>query len=239
MEVISILDKKYGFSRIDNTSVVQNVIDQLTEAIISGKLKPGDQIPTETELARSFGVGRNSIREAIKIFIAFGVLEIRRAEGTFVSNSLSQSMINPLLYGIILNKGDSYESIKEFRKHMEIGILKLSIKNHTDEDLKMLREAYENLIKCAQAKNPDVEAIFEADNKFHSVVSIIAHNALMETMNELVRKLTFSKRYETTAYLLENNIDYLINAHTAIYDAIVKRDASNLDSIVPDHYFID
>ena len=55
------------FKKIKNKSVVQTVVDSITKVIISGDLKPGDKIPTEMELAESFGVGRNSIREAIKI----------------------------------------------------------------------------------------------------------------------------------------------------------------------------
>ena len=57
------------FKKIKNKSVVQTVVDSITKAIIAGELKPGDKIPTELELAESFGVGRNSIREAIKILV--------------------------------------------------------------------------------------------------------------------------------------------------------------------------
>ena len=70
--------------RIKSESVVQQIIDSLVEAMIRKELRPGDQIPTEMELAESLGVGRNSVREAIKILVYFGVLEIRRAEGTYV-----------------------------------------------------------------------------------------------------------------------------------------------------------
>ena len=67
--------------KINRSSVVQRVIDRLTEAIVSGELKPGDRIPTEMELAEQMGVARNSIREAVKILVYIGVLEIRRADG--------------------------------------------------------------------------------------------------------------------------------------------------------------
>ena len=59
-------------------SVVQSVINRLTEGMRTGELKPGDKIPTEPELAESFGVARSSIREAIKILTYLGVLESRR-----------------------------------------------------------------------------------------------------------------------------------------------------------------
>ena len=73
---------------INTKSVVQQVVDRLTQALINKELRPGDKIPTEKELASTFGAARNSVREAIKILISFGVLEIRRPEGTFVTNGL-------------------------------------------------------------------------------------------------------------------------------------------------------
>ena len=75
--------------RIKSESVVQQIIDSLVDAMIRKELRPGDQIPTEMELAEKLGVGRNSVREAIKILVYFGVLEIRRAEGTYVCEGFS------------------------------------------------------------------------------------------------------------------------------------------------------
>ena len=82
---------------------MQQVINSLTDAMLNRRLRPGDKIPTETELAETLGVGRNSIREAIKILVYLGVLEIRRAEGTFVCEGFSEGMIDPMIYGIILD----------------------------------------------------------------------------------------------------------------------------------------
>ena len=102
--------------KLNSESVVQQVINCLTDAIIHKELRPGDKIPTEMELAQTLGVGRNSIREAIKILVYLGVLEIRRAEGTFVCEGWSESMIDPLIYGIILDKSDSYDNLMELRE---------------------------------------------------------------------------------------------------------------------------
>ena len=81
--------------KLNNESVVQRVINCLTDAMINKELRPGDKIPTELELSETLGVGRNSIREAIKILVYLGVLEIRRAEGTFVCEGFTESMIDP------------------------------------------------------------------------------------------------------------------------------------------------
>jgi DNA-binding FadR family transcriptional regulator len=85
--------------------VVQRIVDSITGAIVEGRLRPGAQIPTEMELSESMGVGRNSVREAIKILEAMGVLDIRRAEGTFVVQGFQNRMLDPLVYGLILEGG--------------------------------------------------------------------------------------------------------------------------------------
>ena len=108
--------------KLNNESVVQRVINCLTDAMINKELRPGDKIPTELELSETLGVGRNSIREAIKILVYLGVLEIRRAEGTFVCEGFTESMIDPMIYGIILDKADSYDNLMELREMMEAEI---------------------------------------------------------------------------------------------------------------------
>ena len=89
-----------------NNNAVQQIIDAFTQQLVQGKLRPGDQIPTEVELAEKFGVARNTVREAIKILVAMGVLEIRRPVGTFVCKGFTEPMLSPMLYGIILSRGD-------------------------------------------------------------------------------------------------------------------------------------
>ncbi|MFR5583868.1 MAG: FadR/GntR family transcriptional regulator [[Clostridium] scindens] len=66
MQTISYLKK------VSSESVVQQVINALTDAMINRELRPGDKIPTEAEMAENMGVGRNSIREAIKILVLSG-----------------------------------------------------------------------------------------------------------------------------------------------------------------------
>ena len=124
---------------------MQTVVDSITKAIIAGELKPGDKIPTELELAESFGVGRNSIREAIKILVYYGILEIRRAEGTFVCNGFNKIMIDPMVYGVILHQSQDYVNLMELREMMEVGVMRLAIAKYNEEDIEKLRKKLEIL----------------------------------------------------------------------------------------------
>ena len=124
---------------LKSESVVQRVINCLTDGMVSGELKPGDKLPPEPELASQLGVARTSVREATKILAYLGVLESRRAEGTFVSDGFKESMIDPMVYGIIMGRGDDFDSLMELRELIEVGIIRLAVKKETDEDLEGLR----------------------------------------------------------------------------------------------------
>ena len=123
-----------------SNNAVQQIIDTLTLRLLEGEIGPGDQIPTEVELAERFGVARNTVREAIKILVAMGVLEIRRPVGTFVCRGFSEPMISPLLYGIILGRGDSYDELMDLREIMETGTMLTVIRNATDEEIASLKK---------------------------------------------------------------------------------------------------
>ena len=101
--------KSILFEQMPKGSISEIIIDRITQALVSGELKPGDKIPTETEFSERLGVGRNAVREAIKVLVAFGVLEIRRAEGTFVVSEYNRNLLNPMIYGLILSEHNMEE----------------------------------------------------------------------------------------------------------------------------------
>ena len=226
--------------KINNSSVVQRVIDSLTSAMINKELRPGDKIPTELELSEALGVGRLSIREAIKVLVYFGVLEIRRPEGTFVCQGFSDTMIDPMIYGIILSDDDSFTDLKELRQLMEVGIIKLVMRKCNDEDMEHLEQKYDDFKAALDKKPLDIEAVFQADNEFHKLLAEIVGNALTQKINALVRTLTHDMRYRTVENMVtKGSGDVLLDAHRQLCDMIKKKDISRLDEIVEYGYFYD
>lgn len=224
--------------KINNESVVQRVINCLTDAMINKELRPGDKIPTELELSETLGVGRNSIREAIKILVYLGVLEIRRAEGTFVCEGFTESMIDPMIYGIILDKADSYDNLMELREMMESGVVRLAMTKYTEEDMRNLEEKLTRM-KAQIGKGPlNTQATFEADNAFHDAISRMGHNPLIEKINRVVQMLTWSIRLETVTHMVETGRGQeLYEAHEKIWQMLKEQDSSNLNQKIRDTYF--
>lgn len=233
------MQQKTGYlKKVNSESVVQQIINSLTDAMLNRQLRPGDRIPTETELAEQLGVGRNSVREAIKILVYLGVLEIRRAEGTFVCEGFSESMIDPMIYGIILDKSDSYENLMELREMMEVGVMQLAVKKLNGDKLRRLEER----LRCMQEEiskgASNVDKAFWADNAFHDEISDMAENPLLNKINQVVRVLTHSMRYRTVQIMIESGRGQeLYEAHEQIYNMLRDKENENMNEAVRKTYF--
>ena len=234
------MDTKKKFLRpIKTKSVVQQVIDRLTLAMINKELKPGDKIPTEKELSEMFGTARNSVREAVKVLVSFGVLEIRRPEGTFVADGFSDPMIDPLLYGIILDDAGNMESLLELREWIDIGMLRLAIEKATDEDVKQMEDCLADL--ADQFRLNDFNGVFEADDAFHETLSVITHNTLFVKICHITRLLTTEIRVRTIQHMMRSTKDRkaLYRSHVEVCQVLKERDAINAEAIIRKSYFYD
>ena len=227
-----------NFKKIKRSSLVQVVIDRLTEAMINGELKPGDKIPTEMELAEQLGIARNTIREAIKILVYMGVLEIRRPDGTFVSNGFSEQLIDPMIYGIILNQKNENE-LQELRGMTEAGVLNIANQKCTDEEVEDLKGKLADLKDAIFADDQDVDRVFEADNAFHAAITEMGKNTMIAKINAMVMMLTYSTRYESVKYMIESKRNQeLYEAHEKVYEMVKTRKRSNLYDSITGTYFV-
>lgn len=223
------------FEPFDTKSVVEKIIDRLTGAILSRELLPGQKIPTEAELCESLKVGRNSVREAIKTMMAMGILQIRRSEGTFVSDGFSERMLDPMIYGLILSGGDPY-SIIELRKLFDTGMIQLAMRKRTDAELRLLEAALDDLTRVVR-DNPEEGVILAEDVKFHRVISDMARNPLADKISLVIERLTMPSRIEAVRRFLERGeYEGFLRKHRDMVRLIATRDDASLARVIDDHY---
>ncbi len=219
----------------ENKSVVEKIIDRLTQAIFSRELLPGQKIPTEAELCEALRVGRNSVREAIKTMVAMGVLSIRRSEGTFISDGFSERMLDPMIYGLVLSGGDPY-SVIELRKLFDTGMLQLAIQKRTDEQIAKLRESLATLSRITR-ENPHEDDILEEDIRFHRIIGEMAQNPLADKISMVIERLTMCSRMQAVRRFLERKeYDGFIRKHEDMVRIIEKRDDAMIARVIDDHY---
>lgn len=160
-------------------SLISQVTDQLLAQIRSGEWPVGEQIPTEPELARALGVGRNTVREAVRALMHIGVLERRQGAGTFVTAKTE-------LAGTVARRlADAPASAAlELRHAMEVEASRLAAHRRTDGDLTKIGAALATLEHATRrGVGPEVVA---ADAALHHAIVTAAHSpVLAEIYGEL------------------------------------------------------
>lgn len=218
-------------------SAVDKVANGIIQSIIEETLHPGDQIPTEPELAEAYHVGRNSVREAIKQLQAFGILNIRRADGTYVAEGSSQRMLNPLLYSLILQKRD-WQDFVQLREVIEIGVLHEAM---TDGKIREIVPALNGCIlgmqEAAGETPPNVDRILELDLAFHLAITDAIHNPQVSTVYEYITRISVpSRRTSIEKWIADQNMDLFLNLHRQIAETIEAGNTSSIEQVVRAHY---
>lgn len=229
--------KKDPTNETGRASAVQHVLDEIVNAIIRGELAPGDQLPTEPELSQKYGVGRNSVREAIKQLQAFGVVYIRRPDGTFVADSFTRKMMDPLLYSLIFKKKD-WDDFVQLRTVIDIGTLYVAL---ADPEVicivPYLRDIVNKMEEEISREDPDVDKLCELDFAFHSRISNSIKNPQVESVNDYVTRLTVPSRREAIVrWISDDERDLFVSLHRQIADVIEKRDTTQIVRVVEEHY---
>lgn len=161
------------------TGLVDQVIEQMREAIRSGDWPVDQRIPPEPELVSALGVGRNTVREAVRALAHAGLLEVRQGDGTFVR---ATSEISGALRRLC---GDELREVRQVRRVLEVEAARLAATNRTEADLVVLAETLAERDK-AVADHRWADSV-EADARFHQEVVRCCGNSLLA---ELYRGVT-------------------------------------------------
>lgn len=217
------------FEPKERESSVNYVINNIKDSLLAQQIMPGEKLPSEMELAKLLSVSRGSIREAMKILAAFGIIEIKRGDGTYVTKDFEGKVIfDPLLFSFILSQ-PAFEELKELRLMLEKYIVRLAIRNQTEQDIAVLKECNLELrsLKHAQENmsEEDLNALLECDLKFHYILAKIAKNRLIEKIYLFV--LEYFKPYIKES--MKNQIYFTFtssSSHEKILAAMEKDDSA-------------
>lgn len=140
-----------GLAKIGNSdTLVNEIITQLSQAIIEGDFKPGDKLPSEAELCEQLAVGRNSLREAIRVLNAMGVVKTKRGQGTFLQDTISHEVFNPLIFRLILDPKNTTD-VFELRVMVESIVVIMAIQKASPEEIKTIRDLVDETNRVAKS----------------------------------------------------------------------------------------
>lgn len=218
--------------KLKRISLCDQVIEQINQDLVKGVYKPGDRLPVENELARNFGVSRNTIREAFKKLSMMGIVDIRQGEGTYIREIVPESFMKPLFPMLLLGKKNLY-SILEARILIESKTLELAIDNITEAELQVLDtmlSGMENLIK-----NGQLDKYGDEDLLFHLQLSKYSQNGVLSAIHQILQDYI---RFEIRVGLLEYEaIEKSLIDHKLIVQKIKEKDKKEAVEVLVDHIY--
>lgn len=213
-------------SHLKSKLLAEQVQEQIYQYILNTPIATGAKLPNEFELGEKFGVGRSTIREAVKLLISRGILEVRRGSGTYVVSTTPMDL-DPLGLGAVEDKMALAMDLVNVRMILEPGIAEMAAMNATARDVERLRE----LCAVIEQKIETGENYIEEDIAFHTAVAKCSGNMVVEQLVPII----------DTAVMMFVNVTHrkltqeTIMTHRAVTDAIAERDPMGAKSAMMMH----
>ncbi len=220
-----------NFRKVQAGRVSEDVIRQVEQAIFSGLLAPGDRLPPERDLSEQFGVSRVTIRDALRVLEANGliVIKVGAGGGAFVRepnfDRLSSSLSSMLRF-----KKASLLELSEARMVIETATAELAAERATPEDLDRLRRAVEG---ARQALSAEDLYYMPHSVEFHSALAQAARNSVLFLTVASFRKLFFNVLEQLLP--TRDMAETAARDHWAIYEAVAARDGALARRLMAEH----
>ena len=207
---------KPEFEAIRRKKVYEEVARRL-EQLISERMKPGDMLPPERELAESFGVSRSSIRDAIRRLELVGMVEPRQGSGTIVRELSADALINPLTT-VLVQKRKLVVELLDVRKMLEPPLAARAATHAAAADVAEM----EDILVRQGEKLRQGDAAIEEDNEFHYAIAMASDNSVVLKVLDVLMDLLRETRER--ALQVEGRPQKSIAGHRRILTAIKRHD---------------
>ena len=211
-----------------DTTVGAQVVEHVRRLIEAGRLKPGDRLPPERELAQKIGVSRPSLRSGLRSLQAMGVVQARQGSGTFIADGPPRLGEAPLRFLAALH-GFTRDKMFEARRVLEVGTAGLAAERANGDQMAAMAEEVASMF--ATLDQP--LEFLRHDVQFHRAVAAGSLNPVLATLIDTVAELV----YETRRSTVERATDLKESAemHRRIYQAIKAKSAERARGAMGEH----
>lgn len=193
----------------------------IRQQIVAKEFVVGQRLPTERELAASNDVSRNVVREAIRLLVREGLVDVKQGSGTYVTDGTSKALSEWLNLTFALAGGkDALAQLVEARNIIEPTLAALAAERATEDDIREMRAAIEEM----DLVSDDPDAFIEADQRFHLMVARASYNSVVPLMLGPIVDLLKAQRSEV---FRTEDTSPAQGFHRAIIDAIERRDSQS------------
>lgn len=224
---------KLDLRQVRRVRVFEHAVNQIRAVIESGDLEPGDRLPTEQDLSQDLDVSRSSIREALRVLEAEGLIEVRRGSGAFVAPRTSwNTSTRSAVAAWIGQREEALQQLLEVREYIEGLTARLAAASAKTPLIKELRGIVEEQASCCP-EGPDVDLIAELDNRFHLTISGASGN---DIAHEIVSHILPSFNESNKAVIFAGQrAESIVKEHRAIVEAVAARDGGEAERSMRKH----
>lgn len=197
--------------------MTSEITRQLLDYLLSGRMKPGERIPSERNLSETLGVGRSIVREALKSLMVLGLIDVRQGDGTYLKRSESELLPQAIEWGLLLGAKRITDLI-EARHHLEVLLAGLAAERRDEANVKEMRR-----LVATMKRTKDPAEFVAADIGFHFEVATAAGNQSLLQIMKSVRSLL--QVWITRVMQSPASSRPTYAEHSAVLEAIERRDA--------------
>ncbi len=217
---------------ITRQKLSDQVFDRLWEMILSGELAPGDVIPSERILMEKFSVGRPAVREALQALANKGVITISHGERSRVnelSATVALDQVDDIAKLLLSAEPSNLEHLKQVRKILEAGTVRIAAENSTEEDIRKLRE----IIEFQRTQLENSKGFIQADIDFHVTIAKMTQNPLLQSVTQAM--LTWLFDYYKPLLHWSGREKTTLLEHEKLADLLEAQDADSAAKLMRDH----
>ena len=208
--------------------IVSQVEERIRELIDSKKYTEGMKLPTENELCQSMNVGRGTVREALRLLQAKGLVEIKPGRGAFVASKQAADT-NPVVW-LVQNEKELRDAI-EVRNALEPVAARKMAETASEAALRRLKKIHADFL--AAVKAGDTVQIAELDELFHGWIVRESGNQLLNEIN--VHLIQGMHTFRSKTFTVPENVRNAVEPHTRILNAITGRDGNAAEQEMRKH----
>jgi GntR family transcriptional repressor for pyruvate dehydrogenase complex len=225
------------FREAKQGKIFQDVVEQVQEAILEGKLKPGSKLPAERELKDIFSASRGTLREALRVLEQKGLITIKTGVngGAFVK-ALTTHEVSESLDLLIRYQRVSLRDLAEFREGMEGIVAGLAVERAKKEDVQSLKKLLADAKNHLEEGYAGWDAFIRVDNQFHMALAHIANNPIYKSVLRMIYNHIhryFDRFLPREKELLRENYQDLCE----IVEAVEKGQAAKTQLLVQNHVY--
>ena len=206
---------------MERTTLIDSIVAEIRDKVISGELKEGQMLASQDDLAKEMEVSRASLREALNHLRLMGLIETKHGSGSMVRRTTPVAFINSLSSLLTMDQASAAELL-DARLCIESAVAAVAAKNASEEDVKGMKQLVKGMER--DFKVGDMESFTTRDVQFHMLIAQSTKNRVLVKVVEIIRDILrqFIKKFFAT---VPASVSDALEYHRQIYEAIRDGDA--------------